>query len=131
MSFPRISADGGGRTIACMEKAYELDENEKIIRTVSFDMESGKCTIMDEFLLHQGRTITESLISPYKPQLEAGIFYISTAHNSFEINCQAGSGHNVLEEQYRDHYGNERTVWLLQWNVSQKVEHIEIRRGEA
>lgn len=121
-------ADGRGRTVVCMEKAYELEENEKIIRTVSFDMESGKCTITDEFLLHQGRTITESLISPYKPQLEAGIFYIAASHNSFEINCQSGSGHNIVKECYRDHYGNERTVWLLQWNVSQKLERIEIRQ---
>lgn len=34
-------ADGRGKTVICIEKAYELDENERIVRTVNFDKGSG------------------------------------------------------------------------------------------
>ena len=122
----RFDADGNGKTVIGMECAYGLSDGEQITRIIFFDLNSGDCRITDRFTLQKGRNITENLVSVCKPEIIGKSFFINTSRSRYEIKCSDGAGHRVLEEEYTDHFGKKKQVWLMQWEVMDQEGNIII-----
>lgn len=123
-----FNADGRGKTMVGIEEAYGLDRDEKISRSAVFDLESGDCTIKDEFVLHSGSHIVENLISIYQPEIVEDGFLLHTKHADVMITCGSKKDYTVQNQQYFNHSGDIKQVWLIQWKVWGNVEEIKIHK---
>ncbi len=112
-----FSANSEGYTEMDIAAAYGLAKNEKIIRKITFERGNGKCIVVDKFVLNNDNTITENLVTSHKPKINENGFVISTRKNKFEIIVENGSGYEIVEQTYIDHYGVKKMVWLMQWKV--------------
>lgn len=124
----RFVSDDNGRTEIDMEAAYGLGKEDRITRRFLFERDSGICTITDRFILSDHREVTENLVTIYKPMIRDCDFLIGTQKNKFEIKVTNGRDFEIINRTYRDHYGIEKRVWLLQWKVVGSYTKIVIRK---
>ncbi len=115
-----FQADGNGMTQVQMDQAYELEDEETMIRTLWFDLKSGKLTVEDEFQLKEDRTITENLISLYKPAVQGQSFVLQGETRKCQILCEGSSNLKIIPKIHINHEGKAVQVYLMQWEVERK-----------
>ncbi|MBD5129823.1 MAG: heparinase [Ruminococcaceae bacterium] len=126
----RFISDGCGKTEMDIGAAYGLSPGNEITRAFSFEKNSGICTVTDLFKLKDKSNITENLVTLYKPLISGSAFFIKTPKNQFIIEITGGKRLRVINENYTDHYGAEKTLWLMQWEVSGECAEFVIKRRD-
>ena len=127
----RFIADGNGKTEMDIEAAYGLGKADRITRSFLFERDNGTCTVTDSFMLNEHKEVTENLITVHKPMIKGSDFIIDTPKNKFEIKVTNGKELGIINKAYTDHYGIEKKVWLMQWQVSGDHTEIVIRKVEG
>lgn len=121
-------ADGNGKTVIDIEKAYGLNDDEKITRTMEMDLGNGRVKIEDYFRIYECRSITENLVCLYEPVMEKNRFTIKTPKRTYVVYCPNGIDYNVLKEQYNDRDGKLIDVWLIQWKIPGNRAEIRVEQ---
>ncbi|MBD5082210.1 MAG: heparinase [Ruminococcaceae bacterium] len=111
-------SDGSGKTVLEIGTAYGLSAEDKITRSFFFESDSGICTVTDSIKLSSNAEITENLVTSHKPVINGSDFIIRTPKNKFIIQITNGEELNVIKETYKDHYGVEKDLWLMQWRAA-------------
>ena len=112
-----FETDGRGTVRVEFADAYGLEAEGKILRKVSFDLETGEWQVWDEFTLPQTAAVTENLISRYPCTAEPDGFTIHAPRGDYRIRCEAGTHFRVEPDLHRDHAGTSLPVWRMQWEV--------------
>ncbi len=112
-----FETDGRGTVKVEFAGAYGLGAEGKILRTVSFDLETGEWQVRDEFTLPQTTAVTENLISKYPCTAEPDGFTIHAPRGDYRIRCEAGTHFRVEPDLHRDHVGASMPVWRMQWEA--------------
>ena len=120
-------SDGQGMTRMDLEAAYGLGEGEKITRQFLFEKNSGVCTVTDSFSLRKHRTVTENLVTSYRPKMEGSGFVIETDKRKFRIEVTNAAAFAIKEETYTDHHGVPKKVWFMRWTAAGERTEIVIR----
>ena len=110
-------SDAPGQITIGIENAYGLADNEKIIRNIQMDMESGCWEVSDCFALQPGRKVTENLLTHWPARAVADGFVITTERQTCRIRTNYGIDFRVREVTYCNHSGEEVKARLLQWEV--------------
>lgn len=126
----QATAFGKGDTFVWlkMAKAYGLDEEESIYRSVSFPSEDGVFEILDSFKLKEGRKITENLVTSIRPVEIEDAFVLDTGDERYMVTCDSFAEKRIVEQNYRNHAGEEEIVWMMQWDVPVGEVKIRIQR---
>ena len=106
-------------------QAYDLQEEESILRNVFLRAKDGGLVILDVFKLQEGRQATENFVTPICPEELEDAFILETSNRKYMVTCDAFTDKRIVEQNYRNHAGEEITVWMMQWDVP--LEEVKIR----
>ena len=114
-----FETDGLGRTTISFAGAYANPELKALVRTLEWNVVDGTLQVEDCFEITQRlRSVRENLITCRKPEIKDNTIRIQGAGNGCVI---AVEGRDVKIEcsrqDFSDHSGICRDVWLLQWEV--------------
>jgi hypothetical protein len=97
-----------------MAGAYGMEELRALRRHFVFD--PVRCTLKmeDQFLFSAGPLpVTERFVSRYPPQVNGTLVSIDTGDSRNILKCSRGETPIIHEQKHRDHYGNEVTVYVI------------------
>ncbi len=114
-----FEADGRGRTVIGLERAYKLSKGDRVRRILDFDLLSGRLRITDDFSISKGGSITENLVLAYPPEILSDGFLVEAPSCVIRIKCENGRDFRIVEKSYTDHFGKNAVVWLAQWSLTE------------
>jgi len=115
-----FETDGHGRIVISFAEAYGNPKLQSLIRTLNWNGEDGTLQVEDFFQFTEPlQSVKENLITPWKPQIQGNVIRIQGMRNGCEIRI-GGPAVEVecIRQDFNDHGGCRRDVWLIQWDVS-------------
>jgi hypothetical protein len=109
----------GAEMVLDMAGAYGLEGLRSLKRSFVFDLLRGGLVLEDRFLFSASPLpVIERFISCYPPQVEGTAVRIDTGDSRTSLKCSLPAAPRVHERKHRDHYGNEITVYLVDFSFT-------------
>lgn len=114
----RFYTDGKGTVYVSFAGAYETEGILKLERKMYFDLDNGGLTVTDQFICTEGiRSITENLVTQYKPVIKGNRVMINGAEESCFISIESVEAVRCEKKVFYNHKGIPEDVYLLQWDI--------------
>lgn len=114
-----FEADKDGIVVIDFAGAYGNPALSSLVRRLSWDRENGSLSVKDTFEFSEGlQSIRENLVTQWKPEITDHEIRIQGREKACLIRVD-GDGIRIdcIRQDYSDHEGTRREVWLLQWEV--------------
>ncbi|MDR0760875.1 MAG: heparinase II/III-family protein [Treponema sp.] len=114
----------GAEMVLDMAGAYGAAGLRSLKRRFVFDPLRGGLQIEDRFLFSPSPLpVIERFVSLYPPRIEGTVVHIDTGDSRTLLKCSLPAAPLVHERNHRDHYGNEITVYLVDFSfVPERLE---------
>ncbi len=114
-----FQTDGLGRTEISFAGAYGNPELKSLVRTLDWNEESGTLRVEDSFRISvRIRSVRENLITQWKPEIRGNVVRIQGKEGGCLVTVEGTKATiHCICENFSDHSGIRRDVWLLQWEV--------------
>ncbi|MDR1468599.1 MAG: heparinase II/III-family protein [Spirochaetaceae bacterium] len=108
----------GAQMVLDLAGAYDVDGLLSLKRRFVFDPSRGGLKIEDCFLFSRDRLpapipIIERFVTLYRPQIDGSAVRIDAGGTVGVLTCARGTTPIIREHTHRDHYGNDVTVYLV------------------
>ncbi len=112
------------RTVLSFAGAYGNPGLESLVRTLDWDEREGILQVEDCFRIRESiRSIRENLITQWEPWIQGNTIRIQGDKAGCQIQVEGEPVEIVcIRQDFYDHGGVRRDVWLLQWEVPIKGE---------
>ncbi len=115
-----FETDGLGKTRISFAGAYANPELKSLVRTLDWNAADGTLQVEDCFQMTERlKSVRENLVTRWKPEIEGNTIRIQGAGNGCVIAVEGEAvAIDCSRQEFSDHSGINRDVWLLQWEVS-------------
>lgn len=111
--------DRWNRTVISFAKAYGNPGLESLVRTLDWNEETGVLQVEDRYQI-KGKlsSIRENLVTRWKPVVQGNTIQITGEKEGCRIQVEGAPVQiTCICQDFSDHGGIHREVWLLQWEV--------------
>lgn len=117
----------GAEMVLDMAGAYGMAGLRSLKRSFVFDPLRGGLSIEDRFLFSASPLpVIERFISCYPPRVEGAGLSIDTGDSRTLLSCSLPAAPLVHERKHRDHYGNEITVYLVDFSFTPEAPEFPV-----
>ncbi len=108
-----------GSTLISFAAAYANPELKSLTRSLDWDEAQGTLRVQDCFQVTERlQSIRENLITHWEPEIQGNTLRIQGPHSSCTVTIESPDVNvECIPQDFSDHGGHHRDVWLVQWEV--------------